>query len=106
MGAAHDQHGGAHDHEGQQRADVHEVGEDPERQERSQSPTTTPVRIVDFQGVRKRWWTAPKNGRQQAIAGHRQQDARLAQHQHQQHGSDARHRTQEIKNAPRAARRG
>ena len=52
--------------------------------------TKTPVRIVDFQGVRNlRMNRGEETGAAPAVAGHRQQDARLAEHHHQQHGGDA-----------------
>ena len=54
------------------------------------SATQKPVRIVDFQGVRKRLVDgAEKSRRQQAVAGHGQENARLAEHHDQQHRSDA-----------------
>ena len=89
--APHDDDRGAHDHERHQRADVHQVGEELQREERRRrAPTRMPVRMVALCGVRKRGWTAPKKlARDEAVARHREQDARLAQQQHEQHARDA-----------------
>ena len=51
----------------------------------AQTPTTTPVRIVVTCGVRNRGCTLREARRQQAVARHREEDARLAELEDQQH---------------------
>ena len=91
VGVAHDPHRGADDDEGEQRADVDHLGQRVDReQRRHHAPPAAPVRIVALCGVRKRGWTVPKNEYgQQPVARHGEEDARLAEHQHQQHAGDA-----------------
>ena len=49
-----------------------------------------PVTIVAMCGVRNRGCTCPKTSRQQPVAGHRHENPRLAQEQHQKHAGHAR----------------
>ena len=50
--------------------------------------TTTPVTMVETCGVSKARMDRARPGRQQAVLGHRQEDARLGEHHHHHHRAE------------------
>ena len=74
VGLAHDQHGGADDDEGEQRADVDQLGQDAERQERAHQADEDAGQDRRLPGGAEPLVDrAEEAGRDQAVAGHRQE---------------------------------
>ena len=70
----------AHEDEGQERPDAHELAEHADRQQTSRDRRRpSPVRIVLRYGVRNRGWTRAEHLGEQPIPAHGKEDAGLAE---------------------------
>ena len=91
LGRAHaqDPHAGAHDHEGEQRPDAHELAEQADREEaRDDGGDAAREDRRDVRRLELRVHLA-EDRRKQSVARHGEEDARLAHEHHQHHRREA-----------------
>ena len=90
VGVPHDQDRHADHDEGEQRADVGELGQDPQRQERAQHSHDEAGEDGGLPGCPEALVHGAEEAlRQQAVTGNGEQHPRLREHHHQQHRGDA-----------------